>query len=351
MKTVLHNDRKHRSLGVRCTSISAYLFRLFVGCAVICTVRFVPSVTLADDTDIPVTTSVIEPADVFVHIKLVNKELEHLRFVMGRPKNDQPELDVTNAAPREVFFQALTLFRKADRLSFEYTRQYGEEPEIPSENIETATVFNTVDAALERLRSVKQRLGISYRATPSSPAPSHTPTHVFREIVQANRQLNLLLDRQFSPADVYQQVTAAVGYASQVLAQFPEATRLPAVPKFIPGKQPTDVYQRLTVCLERVRRISEISGQNMLTLTVTEEQWAVATSSDVYDVASLLVSELAFLHSQLPNAKMPRRVVHPGRRFPSHVYQRAGLLERQLMELEHCVTAQPDWLQSDSTEP
>ena len=48
----------------------------------------------------------------------------------------------------------------------------------------------------------------------------------------------------------------------------------------------------------------------MLPLKLTARQKEVAMPSDVYDIASLLVSELAFLRSQLPDARAPRRVVH-----------------------------------------
>lgn len=286
---------------------------LVVRCLLLFTVGSLSAGVVAADVDAKAAAGVIEPADCFMHVRVVRDELEQLRFVMGRPKNTQPELDVLNAAPREVYFQALTLFRKADRLSFEFTREHAPEPEVPSGPIRPAAVDAVVDAALQRIRSVRQRLKIDYQATPVERDPAKNPTHVFCSIVQANRQLNLLLDRQLSPADVYQQVTLAVGYTSRLLAEFSDPTRIPQEPAFAEGKRPTDVYRRLTDCLERVRRISELSGQQMLTLNVTAAQWENATPSDVYDIASLLVSELAFLHSKLANARPPRRVVYPGR--------------------------------------
>jgi len=104
VKTVLQSYRE-RSPTVRYTPSSQYASLLIVWCVAICAVYSVPSVAMADDPDAKEPTTVIEPADVFVHVTLVNKELEHLRFVMGRPKNVQPDLDVTNAAPQEFFFR------------------------------------------------------------------------------------------------------------------------------------------------------------------------------------------------------------------------------------------------------
>lgn len=70
--------------------------------------------------------------------------------------------------------------------------------------------------------------------------------------------------------------------------------------------------------------------------------------SDVYDVASLVVAELACLHSRLPDAKPPREVYYVGRKFLSHVFQRAGTPDRQLVELERWVKDESDWLQQES---
>ncbi len=54
-------------------------------------------------------TGQIAPADVFVRVALLRSELDLIRFEMGKPRDDRPELPVSDAAPREVFFQALTL--------------------------------------------------------------------------------------------------------------------------------------------------------------------------------------------------------------------------------------------------
>jgi hypothetical protein len=67
-------------------------------------------------------------------------------------------------------------------------------------------------------------------------------------------------------------------------------------------------------------------------------------ASDVYDMATLVVSELSYLWSQLEDAPPPRPAYYPGRKFPSHAYQRAGLLERQLAELSALVDSNPRWL-------
>ncbi|KAA5543143.1 hypothetical protein FYK55_12735 [Roseiconus nitratireducens] len=295
--------------------------------------------------------SAIAPPDVYVHVDLVRNELEAIRFVMGRPKNQQKELGVTGAAPREVYFQVLTMYRKSDRLCFEHCRIHGEEPPLVTGEIHPGDVHYVTNLALQRLRLVKQKLGIDDQVTPANLDPSKTPTDVFRAAVQANRQLNLLLDRQVAPSDVFQQVTTGVGYAARLLEQFPEATEIPADPDFEVGKRPADVYQRLLRCFRKIREIAALSGLQMLELEVGKDEISQAQPSDVYDIASLLVSELAFLHSQLEDSAPPREVYFVGRKFPSHVYQRAGILELQLDALKTHVAEHPSWLNPEGTPP
>lgn len=286
----------------------------------------------------------VTPADVYALVAQVRAELEQTRFVMGRPENLQAEINVQGAAPREVYYQALSMFRKAERLCFEQTREHVEEPGLPKGELRPADVFRVVLATLNCVQRVNQAIGVEQQAPRPAADPNKTPTSVFRATVQASRQLNLLLERRFAPSDVFQEVTLGVGYAASLLETLPDATTLPDAPPLQVGKRPQDVYRLLHTCFQRVRRVAQQSGLSVLELQLDDAQVAVARPSDVYDIASLVVSELAYLHSRLEHAEPPREVYYVGRKFPSHVYQRAGVLDRQLETLEEQVAAHPDWL-------
>ncbi|ETX04710.1 MAG: hypothetical protein ETSY2_27245 [Candidatus Entotheonella gemina] len=284
----------------------------------------------------------VAPPDVYVRTLLVRDALERIRLEMGKPKDTRRELRVAKAEPREVFSQALTLFHKANRLSFDLTRERAELPEKPVGTLRSVHVQAVVDAVLAQLQRVKATLG-SVEASPEPPRdPAMTPSDVFRSIVQANRQVNLLLDRQLAPSDVFRQVTLAVGYAAQLRTRF-AGTRMPEAPPFERRKRPADVYHRLAECFARVRTIMARSGFSALTLDHHPE---AVTSSDVYDIASLIVSELSFLHAQVGGALPPPDPYYPGRKFPADVYRRAGLLEALLIDLQALVEVNPSWLQA-----
>lgn len=275
----------------------------------------------------------VTSGDVFARVARLRSEVEVLRHYMGKPRDEQPELNVRGAAPREVYFQALTLFAKADRLCFEQTRQRSAAPAPPTGEPHPADVLRIVDAALHCVEDVKKYLGINSTIETEETEVANTPTDVFGSIVQANRQLNLLLDERFAPSDVFQKVTRAVGYASCLLEQDSTAEALPNEPELEPGKTPADVYSRLLDCFDKLRAIAEATGVEMLEIHVDDALINAAEPSDVYDVAVLIVAELAHLHSQLPNAAPPREIYYVGRKVPSDVYRRAGMLERQLNQL------------------
>lgn len=292
------------------------------------------------------TVQEILPADVLARAQLFRAELEELRLVMGRPQEQRQEIQVTHAAPREVYFQARTLYQKANRLAYEQTGELKPELDSVSEigTIRPFHVWEGVNAALARLLRVQRKLGLPDSMTELDQDSAVTPTEVYRTIVQANREINLLLVQQVASRDVYQQVTLAMNYGARLLASFPGAPRIPESSVFDPRKQPGDVYQRLTECYVRIRTIADHSGLQVLQYEQNPTEVDRIRSSDVYDFTSLIVSEMAFIHSGLRGAKPPVEAYDPGLRFPSHVYQRASMLLAQLKELERHVKEKPNWL-------
>ncbi len=284
----------------------------------------------------------IGPPDVHRLTQVLRDELELIRLEMGKPLVPHPAGRVSRVAPREVYFQALTLFTKVNRLSFALMREAASELEPPTGEIRPVQVYAVVEKALAQLRRVKQQMGITEMVPEGSHNPKMTPTDVFQTIIKANRQLNTMLARRFDPSDVYQEITRALSYTTSLRGLFPQP-RIPDGVSFERRKVPADVYRKLLENLEVVREILERSGFYMMDFEPLETE--SITPSDVFDVASLLVAELVFLHSQAEAAAPPRKAYHPGDKFPSHAYQRAGLLYEALSDLLVQVRGKPDWLQ------
>ena len=285
----------------------------------------------------------------FQHVARVHEELALLRFHMGKPAavKQHQFITVTGAAPREVYFQALTLYDKSNQFAFDHLRIRSMSISAPSYAIKPADVFNVVNSSLERLRAVKAHLNIS--ATISEPAldKTKTPTDVLISVIGASREISILLDQQFTPKHVFKEVTLAIGYTASILSQFPNVERIPSAEPIQIGIKPSAVFERLIGCYERIRIIAKRSNIKILTLVVNLEKLDVIPR-DVYDIASLVVSELAFIHSVSGDLPPPRDTYDPGRKFPSHVYQRVSILEEQLRLLDMATKNSTTWLSNRS---
>lgn len=278
----------------------------------------------------------IGPADVYSKVQQIQSELALIRYAMGKSAIEHLQVDISKAEPREVYFQALTLLRKANRMMFEQTREFGNDLELVTGDIQSEQVYAVVSAALDRIYMVKSKLGIMEKSVFPQPDKSHSLEDVYALILRANRDINQLLDRHSSPGDVYRQVTLALRYTSLLLAQNLHLDWIPPEIPFERGKKPVDVYRQLIACQQIVWQMMSKHGLHMLKMDFSKTKFEIVTPSDVYDIATLLVSELAHLYQQV-TASDPQQELYsynPGRKFPSHVYQRVRQLNGQLHTLK-----------------
>jgi hypothetical protein len=272
----------------------------------------------------------ILPADCFVRASQLANEIELVRREMGRPTEGRMPVTVTGASPRECWFQALAVFRKVDRLCAEIA---GDPPASvphapPLTDLHPAHVLQVIDAAMREVTEVKRALNISEKAESPGRDVQKAPSDVYGQLATLNRQTNLLLTQPFTPADVFQQVSLAVAYAARLGA---EAKETP----FQRGKRPADCYDRLTACLELARGLVRKSNHPVIDVAPRAGEPGGVVPSDVYDLASLVLGEVAYLHALRKDAPAPYPFEgnSPGRKLPSHVWQLAGTLEQQLTQL------------------
>ena len=118
----------------------------------------------------------ILPADVLARVQWFHEELEAIRLEMGKPKDRRVTRLATNALPHEVYFQAITLFIKADRLALELTGSTGLRPQpVAPSAIRPYHTWALVTAAFDRLVTIKNELGIQESVSENaSPAINET---------------------------------------------------------------------------------------------------------------------------------------------------------------------------------
>jgi hypothetical protein len=305
-------------------------------CLLSLTIHFSPAQAAAADAT---------PAEVYSLAQQILGDIELVRFEMGIPKTALVPIKVTGVSPWESFQQARLLYEKTNQLAFEFTRHKA--PDIsapPARDIKNADVLKALEIVRERVMDTKKALGITGSAK-IPPAGPVTGDDVFLTLVIADKVAHQCLLTPIAPMLAYQRVTLAVGYASRLLELFPDAGGvMPNTPPYERGKIPGDAFFRLNGCLKLIEQIAAKSGVKIMKLDVRAVEREKLTPADAQNMAAIIIAELSYLHSLQKNAKPVRQAIYPGRKFPSLVYQRAGILEAQLTGLLRKVSKSPRWL-------
>jgi hypothetical protein len=269
----------------------------------------------------------VRPGHCYARAQRLLAETALIRDEMGRTRDPRPIPEVTDARPREVYFEAAATWAKADRLAGEIgvaTVRFAHVPPVLRE-LRPGDVLQLVDAVLGQLAAIKQRLQIAESATEPALDLARQPSDVLVILIQANRELSRMLERPFTPSDVYRIVSLASAYAARLGGNAELAP-------FERGRKPADCYERLGACHTRLAALIARRGETALTARGTPGD---VVPGDVYDLASLVLGEVAFLHSLVPIAA-PLHAFEPttsGHRLPAHVDQLARTLEAQLAAL------------------
>ena len=276
----------------------------------------------------------VENPDVYAMASQVADEIEIIREVMGRPFDDSPRLPATGVSQFEVYFQAQTLFRKANQLAQEYAGAARvPAPPVPEGELQPADTHAVVAAALEQVLAVKEALGIDLEI-PAQSRGSASATGVFMTILDTNRQLNLLLDVPILPRDVYEQVTLAVLYSAAILSRHGVEDYVPDAAPFDGYKRPADVYRLLLSSADILSRLADRSGVSVLQLSSRRNIPDDIEPGHVYDVARILVAGLAVLSDAVGAEDVFPELEQPEQIFPTQVYARATVLLKQLEQAD-----------------
>lgn len=270
-------------------------------------------------------------------IESFSAKLEALRVHMGVAAVPMVEMSVSNAAPHDVYFQAENLLRKSARLAYDHIRVRVEVPERPGRVLGNADVLDLVRTADDALTRLLDEYAIKAGGEDAS-RPGASPSELYQSLRAANRQLAFMLDERVGATEAFMTLTHAVGYASELLAGFEGARRIPPAPDAPVGVTAEDALMAVFGCLQVLQQVYEALGFDSLEVKPGFADGAEIHSVDVLELASLLVARLDYLQEHLPGIDEPLPPVFPGRKFPADVVQRAGLLRSQLSILNEQVS-------------
>lgn len=266
----------------------------------------------------------VQPSQCHARARTLLAEVEAIRDALGRSPDGRPALEITDAKPRECYFEALATWHKADRLAAELgvaSARFAHAAPALTDTL-PGHVLQVIDEVLARVRAIGARLEISQQAPDATIEPNRQPSDVFATLVRVNRELSRALERPFTPSDVYRVVSLACAYATRLGGTAPLAP-------FEHKRKPVDCYQRLVACQQLLAGAISKRGQTALAARGVPTD---VLPGDVYDVATLVLGEIAFLHALTPGAAAvyPFEPEATGHRLPAHVDQLARTLEAQL---------------------
>jgi hypothetical protein len=283
-----------------------------------------------------------QPVDNAAAYALANQvadEVEVVRERMGRPFDDSARLPVSAVTELELYFQTQSLLRKANQLAQELAGAAPRAPgPVPSGEITAGDVYALLDDALAQIRVAADAIGISERAAFEQRVTNIAATGVFLVVIDTNRQLNQMLRVPIGDAEVFEEVSSAITYAAALLATYPGAVTVPEPPAFDGYKRPADVYQRLTDCMDAVIRVAPRIGVPVLGLSARRNVPDDTTPGHAYDIARFLVADLAAFAEARNVPRMRVSLPAPKHIFSTEVHAHAGILLRQLEELERRLT-------------
>lgn len=290
----------------------------------------------------------ITPEHTSARVGQLLADLEALRLEVGRSKDARIPMQVRDASPREVYYHAQTVHRKANQLAVELGGKSVEAPsaEVPARAC-PADVLEVLDSARERLAEARSLLRIEGDTSkPDLPGPlirdaGKDASDVLTGCLLASRQLNVMLAHAFASREAHELLVRAEAICERLLAL--HRIEMPAAPPFERRKFPRDVFQVLWQSCETLQQVLRDSKLSALQL---DRGYVGEQPTDVYDITSLVLSELEYVASFVPQAGGVRAPAAPAipHVLPAHNFQRARRLQAGIEKLAGAVRARPDWL-------
>lgn len=273
----------------------------------------------------------IEPRDVFSRVIWLEKEI---RALESFKKIDESELEIAyivdRASPREVYFAAISLLKKTQRLCFEITGKLGGSwnKDFRNKPVDVFRVLNQVMISIHTIKSYQY----TTLSTSEKPTLYAGPTDVYNQILKVSRLVSVLHEEPVTPADVLNVVNKSLGVAQKLHTLIHNRAYTPVTTKTLTQKQPRDVFHNIHQLLSTTTQFSRsyynIGMLNIYPLSINRD----IAPSDVIDIAYLLNAELEYiLQSQFIGKKASPPATVKGKITPSVVFTHVNKI-RHIMD-------------------
>ena len=288
-----------------------------------------------------------QPSDVLTLLYKVSNHIEIIAKYMGKDPSNCSKFIVSNARPREVYFQAIRLRKKANQLYYEVTDQ-----EVIEQNnlmdqrkqISPSTVYkvvNNIEGTLRKIENFyKIEEGVTYKRAPKDTEPKD----VYNQLLIDNQILDQLLDNHASPADSYRVATTSVYYAGELLETMPGVSHIVDEPDYVVNKTADSVVDQQIAIIGKIKKINDVLNIKMLTLTRTQCK-RQSNNVNIQELSYIIFSEIVHIAKEKGVSLKNLEGYYPGKKYPSDIYQRNALLSRQLDLILRYVTKHPQWLE------
>ena len=108
---------------------------------------------------------------------------------------------------------------------------------------------------------------------------------------------------------------------------------------------PVDVFERLTSSYATVAELARVSGQQALVLKADSRGRTDLYPGDNYDLAALVLSEVAYLYALSIDELPPPLPPDPREISVTDVYEQVKLLDHHLMLLLNHARQHPQWIE------
>ena len=264
---------------------------------------------------------------VYQQVGVLRNEIEQIRLLVGERPPRSRSFRVSDVQPRQVYFQAQTLFRKANQLAQEIAGVSRQAPATaPDREIVAGDVYQMLSAARDQLQVVRGALQVNEPVQVPDLPRNRQMSDVMLETVMVMDVFNTLIQERADWPGIYDRLVQIITYAGGAV---PEDSRYPQLPAHECCKMPQDVIVVLLEAMERVRPVAEDAGLTVVRVESMEAEEGGASTDTVYDLTTTLVTDFAELTLRIGGDDIaPPDYPRPARIFPSHAFQLAQVFDK-----------------------